>query len=516
MVKLLIVDDEPTELEGMQAILQKAFPELTIYQGKNGKMAIELADTIQPDLILMDIMMPGMTGLEAIEKIQAGHPTTKFVMVTAFDMFDYARQAIKLGVKDYLLKPSKASEIVSTVGRVLEVCRQEREAKVISQMQQEKWQKTLALAETDIVTQLLFDHVHEVHIDMLVEMLAIRSTYEKFVVVVLLPEGAEHYYVPIKEKVREMGDAWVGALYGQQLPIIVFRDQKKSFRLQAITLVKAILSLDKEKMSVDWFIGIGQVYESLDEIRQSYQEALIATADTTSVVKSRFYSDAPTLSVETDNQVIKQQQQDYFDQIRLGDWGAIRSGVLDLIQQHENAGNSLVYTQQRVLELLWIANRVMDEMGVEADTTFFSFQAQDYRQLRTETLLLLERMNTNYKTHYDRVEADKIHQIKQYISEHSHKDISLDILAKKVNLSPIYISKMFKEKLGINYIDFLTECRIEKAKKLLNDPERSLKEITFEVGYHEPNYFSKVFKKICGVSPKEYRKTLMSKQAEVK
>ena len=206
---------------------------------------------------------------------------------------------------------------------------------------------------------------------MLVEMLAIRSTYEKFVVVVLLPEEAEHYYVPIKEKVREMGDAWVGALYGRQLPIIVFRDQEKSFRSQAITLAKAILSLDKEQMSSDWFIGIGQVYESLDEIRQSYQEALIATMDTTLAVKSRFYSDVPALSLETDNQVIKQQQKDFFDQIRLGDWVSIRSGVLDLIQQHENEGNSLVYTQQRMLELLWIANRVMDEMGMETECPIF-------------------------------------------------------------------------------------------------------------------------------------------------
>ncbi|WP_212391904.1 response regulator [Sporosarcina beigongshangi] len=515
MMRLLIVDDEPTELEGMQAILQKAFPELTIYQGKNGKMAIELADIIQPDLVLMDIMMPGMTGLEAIEKIQVSHPTTKFVMVTAFDMFDYARQAIKLGVKDYLLKPSKASEIVATVGRVLEQCEREREFEVASQLQQKKWQKTLALAETDIVTQLLFDHVHEVHIDMLVEMLAIRSTYEKFVMVILLPEKAERHYVSIKEKVREMGDAWVGALYGRQLPIIVFRDQKKSFRLQAITLAKAILVMDKEQAGSDWFIGIGQVYESLDEIRQSYQEALIATADTTIATKSRFYADVPALSVETDKQVIKQQQKDFFDQIRLGDWGSIRSGVLDLIQQHENEGNSLVYTQQRVLELLWIANRVMDEMGIETDTAFFSFQVQDYRQLCTETLLLIDQMNISYETHYDRLEADKIHQIKHYISEHSHQDISLDVLAQRVNLSPIYISKMFKEKLGINYIDFLTECRIEKAKKLMRDPELSLKEITFEIGYNEPNYFSKVFKKMCGVSPKEYRKTLVSKQVEV-
>ena len=192
MMKLLIVDDEPIEREGMQVILQKAFPELTIYQARNGEVAIELANTIQPDLVLMDIKMPGMTGLEAIEKIQDEHSTIKFVMVTAFDMFDYARQAIKLGVKDYLLKPSKASEIVATVGKVLEECRLERVAELQAKCSMKNGEKALTLAETDIVTQLLFDHVHEVHIDMLVEMLDIRSTYEKFVVVVLLPDGAEH------------------------------------------------------------------------------------------------------------------------------------------------------------------------------------------------------------------------------------------------------------------------------------------------------------------------------------
>lgn len=199
-MKLLIVDDEPIEREGMQAILQKAFPDLTIYQGKNGKLAIELANVIQPDLILMDIMMPGMTGLEAIEKIQAEHSSIKFVMVTAFDMFDYAREAIKLGVKDYLLKPSRASEIVDTVGRVLEECRREREAEATSQIQHEKWQQALTLAETDIVTQLLFDHIHEVHIDMLVEMLNIRSTAEKFVLVVLLPKGESTIIYPSRKR----------------------------------------------------------------------------------------------------------------------------------------------------------------------------------------------------------------------------------------------------------------------------------------------------------------------------
>lgn len=511
MIKLLIVDDEPIERDGMQAILQKAYPMLEIKQAKNGKVAINMVDEYMPDLILMDIMMPGMNGLEAVEQISSKHPSIKFVMVTAFDMFDYARQAIRLGVKDYLLKPSKASEIVSTVGKMLKQSELEQNSLIKSKFQQEAIQNALTLVETDVVTQLLFDHVHEVHIDMLVEMLDIRSTNEKFVMVVLLPAGSENFYSAIKEKVRHMGSGWVGALYGRQLPIIVFREEDKSFRSQAISLANEILSIAKKsKLNAEWFIGIGNVCESLDHIRQSYQESLIATMDTLLAVKYRFYSDVPVMGTEVDGLQVKQQEKEFFDQIRLGQWEQIQFNVMNLILRYENEGANLLQTQQRVLEILWITTRVMREMGIDSDAPFYSFQAQDYRQLRAETVNLLERMKLAYIEHYERVEVDKIHQIKQYIIEHSHKDISLDALARKVDLSPIYISKMFKEKLGINYIDFLTECRIEKAKKLLSDPEKSLKEITFEVGYHEPNYFSKVFKKMCGVSPKDYRKTLLS------
>jgi two-component system response regulator YesN len=513
MIKLLIVDDEPIEREGMQAILHKAFPDLEIKQAKNGKIAVEMAGVFKPDLILMDIMMPGMNGLEAIEQISSDYPNIKFVMVTAYDMFDYARQAIKLGVKDYLLKPSKASEIVATVGKVLKQSEIEHNSHETSKFQQEAMQNALTLVETDVVTQLLFDHVHEVHIDMLVEMLDIRSTNEKFVMVILLPAGSEKYYSEVKVKIRQTGSGWVGALYGRQLPIIVFREPDKSFRSQAIFLANEILSIAKKSNhGTGWFVGIGNVCGSLDQIRQSYQESLIATMDPNLAVKYCFYSDVPELGAVSNGQLAKQQEKQFFDQIRLGEWEQVRITVMALILRYENEGANLLQIQQRVLELLWNTTRVMSEMGIETDVPFYSFQAQDYRQLRAETVHLLERMEQSYVDHFDRVEVDKIHQIKQYIIEHSHEDISLDALGRKVDLSPIYISKMFKEKLGINYIDFLTECRIEKAKKLLSDPEKSLKEITFEVGYHEPNYFSKVFKKMCNVSPKEYRRILLHKK----
>lgn len=507
MIKLLIVDDEQIERDGLQMMLEKGYPELVIRQARNGKIAVQMAQEFQPDLILMDIKMPGMNGLEAVERISASQPGIKFIMVTAYDTFDYACQAIKLGVKDYLLKPSKASEITATVGKVLMQIEEERKSLERRKLEQETLQKALPLVETDVVTQLLFDHVHEVHLDVLVGLLDIQTTGGKFVMLVLLPPGSENLYSAIKEKVRRAGSGWVGALYGRQLPIIVFRDPDKSFRSQAVSLAREILS--SAKTEAGWFIGIGNPYDALDQVRLSYQESLIASMNPTLPVKYRFYADVPFPGRERDEGRNKQIEKEFFDQLRLGQWEQIRSILMDFIEQYEHEGADLLQTQQRVLELLWIASRVLGEMGVETETPLFSFQAQDYRQLRAETGLLLERLRQSYTEHFDKLKPDLMFQIKQYIMEHSHEDVSLDTIGKVAGLSPFYISKMFKEQLGVNYIDFLTECRIEKAKKLmLADPDKSLKEITFEVGYHDPNYFSKVFKKVCDVSPTEYRKTL--------
>ncbi|WP_336791081.1 response regulator [Paenibacillus sp. MMO-177] len=513
MYKLLIVDDEQIEREGLKAILQHGLPNIIIEQAKNGNIAVQLAEEFRPDLILMDVKMPGINGLEAVELISANQPSIKFIMVTAYDTFDYARKAIKLGVKDYLLKPSKASEIVTTVQRVLHLIEEERRTEETTELQRTALQRVMPIIETDIVTQLLFDHVHEVHLDELVGLLGVRTANEKYAMNVLLPPGAESCYIAIKEKVRKMGSGWVGAMYGRQIPLIVFPEADRSYRSQAVAMARELLAVAKADGNDGWFVGIGNVYESLDQIRQSYQEALMASIDPSLPVKYRFYEDTPVLGVTRDGYPVKQLEQQLFDRIRLGQWEQVRNDLTDFVRRYENEGANLVHAQQRVLELLWIASRVLLEMGAEIDTPMFSFQAQDYRQLRAESELLLERMRQSYTEHHERIEPDAIQQIKQYITDHSHEDISLEAIGRMVGLSPFYISKMFKDQLGVNYIDFLTECRIKKAIKLMGDPERSLKEITYMVGYHDPNYFSKVFKKMCEVSPTEYRKTLLGKSA---
>ncbi|MEI5908577.1 response regulator [Bacillus spongiae] len=508
-MKVLIVDDEEIERIGLSTILTRNFPNIEVKQSRNAQVAIDMIETFLPDLILMDIKMPGMNGLDAIKLIHSKFPQIKFIMITAYAKFDYAQTALKLGVKDYLLKPSKTSEIIKTVGEALKQIEEERVLLATSTQQYNVLKKALPIVEADVVTQLLFDHVHNKQTEELIDLFDMKMGKRNFVMSLILPKGSERFYSTIRERIRELECGYVGALYGRQLPIIVFRDGKKTFRSQVVSLARGILTIPNREDRKGWFIGIGNVYESVDQLRQSYQESLIATKDTDLHVNFRFYSDSPPMSTGVNGRNFKELEKRFFEQIRNGQWEEVSKNVMALIRRLETEGRDLLQSQQRVLELLWIASRVLNELGVEHESPLYSSEVLNYRQLQYETDLLLQRLWDSYVNHYNQLEDDTIQQIKQYIIENSHLAVSLESIAEKVSLSPIYISKLFKEQLGVNYITFLTECRIEKAKKLMMDMDKSLKEITFEVGYQDPNYFSKVFKKLCGVSPTEYRRSLM-------
>ncbi|QYR21082.1 response regulator [Paenibacillus sp. sptzw28] len=514
MMKLLIVDDEPIERAGLQAILRNGYPDLIIGQARNGRIAMEMVAEEQPDLILMDIKMPGMNGLEAVERIGGEYPDIRFIMVTAYDTFDYARQAIKLGVRDYLLKPSKAAEIIATVDKVLKEIEEERREREAGKRTRDTLTKMMPVVEADVVTQLLFDHVHEVHLDELLGLLGGETTKEVFVMLVILnasPSPGE-FYACVKNKVRELAIGWAGAMSGRQIPIVVFRQTGLSYRAQAAQTVQQLLMLQRKVPGTDCFIGIGSAYESLEQIRLSYREALISSADTALPARHRFYSDSIALPGLSGQNSAKHTEKLLLEHIRLGQWEQAEEIVLQFIRQGEQNGTGLALVQQRVQESLWLVSRTLYELGIETESSLFSFRAQDYRQLRMETKCLLERMNQEMTEHQSRLEADTLQRIKQYIAEHFQKDITLEMISKEVKLSPFYISKLFKEQFGVNYIDFLTECRIEKAKSLMNRPDVPLKEIAFEAGYNDPNYFSKVFKKMCGVSPTEYRNRIFGKK----
>lgn len=515
MLNILIVDDEQIEREGMRAILLRAYPDAVIELAKHGQAAVELVPQFKPDLIIMDIKMPVMNGLEAIECISASYPHIRYIMVTAYDTFEYARQAIKLGVKDYILKPSKIAEIQAVVGRVLEQIQQERAEQERHAVMHQKLDKMIPIVEADIVTQLLFDHVHEVHLDEMINLLgeSMRWNTDVFVLVIRLRsyDSPEKLLQAVKLKFRQLGNGWVGAMSGGCLPIIGFLEGNRSFRSQAASIVHELNSMTELRMQQQSIcIGIGEPRQALNEVRYSYQEALLAAAASNETAKYSYYAD-----IHRDNQASvklwsREKEKRIQEQLRLGMWDALTSSILQVIDQLEASGMKLHHAQQHMLEGIWFVFYEISEYGIETELPFYPFQIHTFKELRLETERLLLRLREDCECNRKQPHIDVIHKMKQFIVENSHRELSLEMISGEVGLSPFYISKLFKEQIGIGYIDFLTECRIEKAKKMMSTAAYSLKEIAYEVGYNDPNYFSKVFKKVCGMAPTEYRKAMNS------
>lgn len=512
--KVLIVDDEQVEREGLQAILLNHMPDLHIELAKNGTEAIDKAEMFAPDLVLMDIKMPGMSGLEAIEAIRERLPDTQFVLVTAYDQFEYARKALKFGVKDYLLKPSRSAEIAGTVRRVLDEIDMRRLEQQSGAHAKEALTRMLPVLESDMVAQLLYDHSHEVDSAELAEWLGGRPDRESFVLLLLIESGdaetAGRFHAALREKIRENASGWVGAMSGRQVPIILFRDAGLSYRAQASSMMHRIFALERQCANLSLFAGIGNPYPSLGDIRLSYQEAQIASADISRHARFQFYEDLPARQDLKSQFPDKGMELAFMDHIRSGQWDKVREAALDYADRWERNGFPLVHAAQRMLEMLWVISRVLGESGIRAEVPMFSFRMPDYRALRTEVLCELDKMAKAAEEHAKKLESDAVEQVKQYILRHSHEDLSLEQMSEMAGLSPFYFSKMFKEATGVNYIDFLTNCRMEKARALLGNPDMSLKRIALEVGYRDPNYFSRVFKKTSGLSPRDYRRKLIT------
>src|SRR5699024_6693095 len=126
-LRILIAEDELIERKAMRKFIENNFTDIIVVgEAVNGRKAIELAETIKPDIIFMDIKMPGINGLEAIEEISGKYPAIKFILVSAYDSFDYAKEAMQFGIKDYILKPAKKEEIVKALLRLQQEITSER------------------------------------------------------------------------------------------------------------------------------------------------------------------------------------------------------------------------------------------------------------------------------------------------------------------------------------------------------------------------------------------------------
>lgn len=476
-MKVVIAEDEFIERKAMKKFIEENFKDFKVVgEAENGRKAIELAETLSPDVILMDMKMPGINGLEAIEKISEKNQHIKFIVISAYDYFSYAKKAMEFGVKNYILKPGKKEEMIKAFLRV------KKEIKTERQLQQEiyqsnQWKRERLIEE--LINHPVSNNVYELRDQLYPEayggfFFVIDGEYQKNLLNEQLMKLLDHHFI-----IYERDELKI-------VCILTSTDLSKSYLLQLARTLH--LALGKNS-----YIGIGSYVSSLKKLPESYSEAYTA-----------FFQ----LKLQTNRKYGFAQKDRHLDKDRTSD-------VIKKICKEIEKGNP----DQAVLHY-------------KNHSSLFDSEAKENLYFKVKTLLSAMQVSIKEITlsslrseksweHFIKIcatEMRKMHQskqytakIKSYIHNHYHRELTLQDVADVVGLTPNYVSTLFNQEFGETFTDYLTRLRLQKAKEFIHKNEYTFKEISFMVGFKNANYFSRVFKKVYGKSPKQYQQEIFNK-----
>ncbi len=513
----MLVDDEPIEREGLKLMLSRNRSNFeVIAEAENGKEAVELALTHKPDLVFMDIKMPEFDGIEAIRRIHASNPTMKYIMVSAFDTFDYAREAMKFGIKEYLLKPSKVSELLEAFDGMAEEIEQEKQERMKKQEIHHRLERVSSVIEMEFIVSFIMDYVYEFNQEEWDEWLDLEQK-KGFVAVFSFESDKQHpsrevksyWYRILKQALQEQElQCLVGPLTGFQVPILVLinENEQPDRDIRDAFSRKIIHDVQNQLEQCYLYAGVGTLVSSVQQFSDSYKEAIYALE----LVHSH-----PSAAYMAYNERVKQKrkqlipfevEKELLDAVKKGDSQKGLQMFETYFHSIQQASDFQPRAIQKAMENFFIVlTRSMRELGFEEeiDTSLGQFDSpmQIKEAVKARLLVLIKRLG-EWRSNGIRA---LLLQAKDYMDKNYDRAITLDEVADQIGISSFYLSKLFKERFQVTFIDYLTKTRLERAKNLLLDPHVPLKEIALTIGYKDPNYFSRVFKKETGMSPSEYR-----------
>ena len=526
MYKILLVDDEGIVIDSLKYIIEKNFGgQYQVEYAKTGRKAIETAESFRPDIIFMDIQMPGLNGIEAMTEIKERNQGAVFIVLSAYDKFNYARQAIDLGVLEYLTKPVNSNKIVEVLKKAMSVIDDSRKRISRDLEVREKLKSVVPMLENGFIYALLFQEAGLNELRNYRELLEIRPEYGGVIVLeygdddkaglLTNPIGAgvriHKCYPELCEMIKEFLDAIIGAPMGNRIVIYLPYEESSmeySRRIQLIENMRVLVRRMNKQFQMSFKAGMGSV-QSIEDINTSYKEALEALRD----IKGRVthIADLPGGCNYEPDYPIKLEDM-LFDAVKKGhSAGAKRYAeqfydwMLDTYQVNE-AGIRL-----KSLEFVLFAEQMsyraggnyrFDSRNHYLEETINLDVAGSLKSWFTDKIFMAAQ---NIDTTQEKQASSIICKAKQFINDNFSKDLSLEEVSRAVNISPYYFSKLFKEETGENFIEYVTKVRMEYAKEQLMNAEFSIKEICIRSGYSDPNYFSRIFKKYAGIPPSEYR-----------
>lgn len=527
MYRILLADDEGIVRDSLKLIIEKNFPgQCEIGMARTGRDVIELSEVFRPDIIFMDIQMPGINGINAIREIKKINQTAEFIVLSAYDKFDYAKEAVNLGVLQYMTKPFDKASICKVIKRAIGVIDSRRKKRSDDLIIREKMETVTPIIENGFIYSTMFNAYAQEDVENYKSLLGLQTDYGCMLAFVMGDDqkgrqmtnavGAsvrmQNNYQKFRELLKEQWDCVVGAVISNKVPVFLpCADRKVTYdeRIRMIDACRALTRRLKKETEVSFRIGIGSVRKLIDSM-ESYEEALKALENSAGSVA---HVDDLPIQCRYDKEYRIDLEKELFDTLKKGtveECGRAAARFFDWM--NENYDDSTDSVRLKTLEFVLFAEHdaylnggMTYHFGDREDYLREVVNAESNRALRSWFVDKFKVCAANISTKKGEHENHLVRQAQAYIQENYQKDLSLDELSKELDISPYYFSKLFKEETGSNFVEYLTMLRMDRAKELLKDENRSMKEICMEVGYSDPNYFSRIFKKNFGVTPTEYR-----------
>ncbi|WP_127498210.1 response regulator transcription factor [Paenibacillus glycanilyticus] len=518
MLSIMIIDDEDLIRRGLEKIISKLNEEyLVVGSFSNGFEASQELDRLSPDVVITDIKMPYMDGLQFIEELRRRLPDARCLILSGYNDFDYARTAMQYGVKDYLIKPVDKEELLANLTHIHKELKEAKQEKEKEQLLSKKAQMSDLLLREQQLRRLLGGD-KDTAVSAGVEELSLPVVFGCPYAVLAVRASNQG----MKEQLLEWGRTMAAegiesvAMEAQIIALLVpAPKEEETGRLAHKTALRLMSDLQfaaKGKFA----IGISGGYQGSDKAICAYQEALalscagIYKREAFAVVTGKEGPNAPadpafftglltggfTQALERlDAEGIGAAVQRMFAEIE-----RVRPPYADLVQFMAN----LLYTAvQKVDGLLdELVKLTPPGVGVYQSVADFFNLTELKERIQHLLELSLYRLASARKEGGNRV----IETVKQLIQQDYDKDLELTELSEKVFLNPSYLSTLFKQETGLTITQYVLQLRMMKAKELLKKRlDLKVYEVGEQVGYPDSIYFNKVFKKMVGITPKEYR-----------
>jgi two-component system response regulator YesN len=533
LYKVFLVEDEIVTREGIRDNVDwRSVGFEFCGEAPDGEMALPLIEKAQPDVLITDIKMPFMDGLQLSKIVRERMPWVKIIILSGHDEFDYAQAAVKLGVTEYLLKPASAQDLRNVLQRVAVLLDQEGREKESLQRLREQLADSRALIREKFLLRLAMGAESAPAAVEQSQALGLDIVAKCYLVVLvkieLRPSAQPFDYNQCQQVARLVSnlvennpDALLTNKDMQELVLIIKGESPEQVQQAGHALAERIKREIEDKTTCGLTIGMGSPQGRLGDIHHSFAEALAraggtggealpmnaGTGDRAELLKL----DGPAL-----DSYLKSGMPDDFD------------GFFDAYIQPlaEAALRSYLVKNYVFVDIVLTTAQFVSDLGGDVDQVFpevsgverLLLSVKTLDQMREETRRIFARALAFRDSQVRHQRALIVHQAKAYIDTHFiNPDLSLSKVAAHVNLSPSHFSAVFSRETGQTFKEYLTRLRIERAKELLRTTNLKSFEVAYQSGYNDPHYFSYIFRKNTGLSPQQFRSQPQSgkREAEV-